>query len=522
MLRTSEVIPGFQHWRASRERLSTAPFFIISTIGWTFVSSWWFYSDHEELIALQFCILAFVIVPGFVVGGLAIFALKTYASVWNVALSCIVVGVALVVALMIASDHACMEDTILVQACYGPVEPLVSCLYVLMPFVFRANEKVAGIANSLALIIQMICFSFGTWSSQSTIYKLYLVAILCYVASLLGLLRNQFLRGVDDRLVEHEIQRAKRLEDKLEALESLERNLGEDEEFSMSGVHCALATAINGDAPKNLREKAWKVLQEWIRDDANDMKISQAYYARDEPSEAGGENKLHRTTTMRFNLQDVAGFTFKSQEAKQRRKMKMVAGISAIRSWMKELKMLDKKRHFDISASKKVFLGGSCNPTTWRADIVIPKLERHGIPYYNPQVDEWTPELVPIEAKAKDEAGLLFFVIDGATNAVASMMEVVEYASSGRQIVCVIRDIEENSKLGKLIGKTTLKDLNRGRAYVWDTGRRHGISLYKDIGKGLDEVVRLCKENVSGSTCNKRTLSGARSSRPSNANPLNY
>eukprot|EP00954_Amorphochlora_amoebiformis_P004483 348929-Amorphochlora_amoeboformis.AAC.1 len=23
----------------------------------------------------------------------------------------------------------------------------------------------------------------------------------------------------------------------------------------MSGVHCALATAINGDAPKNLREK---------------------------------------------------------------------------------------------------------------------------------------------------------------------------------------------------------------------------------------------------------------------------
>lgn len=32
----------------------------------------------------------------------------------------------------------------------------------------------------------------------------------------------------------------------------------------------------------------------------------------------------------------------------------------------------------------EVFLGGSCNPTTWRADTAIPELQKHGISFYNP------------------------------------------------------------------------------------------------------------------------------------------
>ena len=31
-----------------------------------------------------------------------------------------------------------------------------------------------------------------------------------------------------------------------------------------------------------------------------------------------------------------------------------------------------------------VFLGGSCNPTTWRKEAAIPVLQREGITYYNP------------------------------------------------------------------------------------------------------------------------------------------
>lgn len=31
-----------------------------------------------------------------------------------------------------------------------------------------------------------------------------------------------------------------------------------------------------------------------------------------------------------------------------------------------------------------VFLGGACNPTTWRKDVAIPFLEENHIPYFNP------------------------------------------------------------------------------------------------------------------------------------------
>lgn len=38
----------------------------------------------------------------------------------------------------------------------------------------------------------------------------------------------------------------------------------------------------------------------------------------------------------------------------------------------------------DSNAAPEVFLGGSCNPTTWRADVAIPTLGKLGISFYNP------------------------------------------------------------------------------------------------------------------------------------------
>ena len=41
------------------------------------------------------------------------------------------------------------------------------------------------------------------------------------------------------------------------------------------------------------------------------------------------------------------------------------------------------RRISDVNAPE-VFLGGSCNPTTWRADVAIPALNKLGISFYNP------------------------------------------------------------------------------------------------------------------------------------------
>ena len=36
-----------------------------------------------------------------------------------------------------------------------------------------------------------------------------------------------------------------------------------------------------------------------------------------------------------------------------------------------------------------MFLGGSCNPTTWRKDVAVPALEEAGVTFFNPQAGSW-------------------------------------------------------------------------------------------------------------------------------------
>ncbi|VDM34366.1 unnamed protein product [Hydatigera taeniaeformis] len=77
-----------------------------------------------------------------------------------------------------------------------------------------------------------------------------------------------------------------------------------------------------------------------------------------------------------------------------------------------------------------VFLGGACNPTTWRKDIAIPFLEANRIPYFNPQFDEWCPELIAQEAAAKECASCLLFVFQPhLTRGLASLVEVAYLAA---------------------------------------------------------------------------------------------
>ena len=76
----------------------------------------------------------------------------------------------------------------------------------------------------------------------------------------------------------------------------------------------------------------------------------------------------------------------------------------------------------------EVFLGGSCNPTTWRADVAMPALKKLGISYYNPQVSQWTPDLIELEHRAKEKARVLFFVMDSETRASAGAIEAAHIA----------------------------------------------------------------------------------------------
>ena len=63
--------------------------------------------------------------------------------------------------------------------------------------------------------------------------------------------------------------------------------------------------------------------------------------------------------------------------------------------------------------------------------------------FYNPQVADWTPDLVEIEHRAKELAPLLFFVIDHDTRALASIIEVCYLAARERSIIVVMNPVPE-------------------------------------------------------------------------------
>jgi len=136
----------------------------------------------------------------------------------------------------------------------------------------------------------------------------------------------------------------------------------------------------------------------------------------------------------------------------------------------------------------KVFLGGSCNPTTWRKDVAIPLLEAKEITYYNPQVDEWSEELIEIEANAKEQAEILLFVIDNKTRAITSMLEATENISRGRKVSLVVLPCDEMIVNGNKLEGSELKDLSRSRKYLIDIANRHKCPVYNGVEDAINAM----------------------------------
>lgn len=56
-------------------------------------------------------------------------------------------------------------------------------------------------------------------------------------------------------------------------------------------------------------------------------------------------------------------------------------------------------------------------------------------------MEHWGPELIQLENYAKQNAEVLFFVIDNQTRGIASMIEVAFIASTNRNLILVIKDL---------------------------------------------------------------------------------
>lgn len=138
----------------------------------------------------------------------------------------------------------------------------------------------------------------------------------------------------------------------------------------------------------------------------------------------------------------------------------------------------------------EVFLGGSCNPTTWRADVAMPELKKLGISFFNPQVSQWTPDLIQLEHRAKQKARVLFFVIDSETRASAGAIEVAHLSGQNQKpLILVLHPYNRNQKiLHESISEEEFLDLSRNQRLLRQLVTRRGIRVHDNIMKGLQVI----------------------------------
>ena len=87
----------------------------------------------------------------------------------------------------------------------------------------------------------------------------------------------------------------------------------------------------------------------------------------------------------------------------------------------------------------KIFLGGTCNGSTWRDDL-IRKLNTHD--YFNPVVANWTPECMAEELRQRAMAEYVVYVITPLMTGVYSIAEVVDDSNKRpeKTILCILEN----------------------------------------------------------------------------------
>ena len=146
-----------------------------------------------------------------------------------------------------------------------------------------------------------------------------------------------------------------------------------------------------------------------------------------------------------------------------------------------------------------VFLGGSCNPTTWRSEVAIPMLKQQQVNYYNPQVSRWYPELIEKENFAKAFASVLFFFIDNQTRSISAMIEVAELSATHRKLACVINEYNKQCTVicGELVTSKELDELKHAQKIIKNLAIRQGVPVFNSLSRAMQCVSDMVKEHYS-------------------------
>lgn len=89
----------------------------------------------------------------------------------------------------------------------------------------------------------------------------------------------------------------------------------------------------------------------------------------------------------------------------------------------------------------KIFLGGTCNESTWREKL-IPMLK---IDYFNPVVEDWTPACMEEEIQQRQLCDLCLYVITPKMTGVYSIAEVIDDSNKRPLKTIFVRLLEDEN-----------------------------------------------------------------------------
>lgn len=131
-----------------------------------------------------------------------------------------------------------------------------------------------------------------------------------------------------------------------------------------------------------------------------------------------------------------------------------------------------KDKNIIITMRNRIFLGGTCAETTWRNEL-IPLLYDYKCDWFNPIVNNWTPECQAIEEDEKNnKCDIHLYVITSDMIGVYSIAEII---NSCWQAQCY----------GTHVNKVAFFILDKDNSLdEWNKGQR----------KSFNATLRLCKD----------------------------
>lgn len=94
-----------------------------------------------------------------------------------------------------------------------------------------------------------------------------------------------------------------------------------------------------------------------------------------------------------------------------------------------------------------VFLGGTCNETSWREELI----NRLKVSYYNPVVPDWTPECQAEETEQKEVSAYCLYVITPRKIGDFAIAEAVDDSNKKpkRTLFCILYEPDEPERFSK-------------------------------------------------------------------------